>query len=65
MSRTQQLAMPPLECYHTNSNVAAQLWDALAVSLANWISDTHPQHVLVCREPGEVLWLFLVMHACQ
>jgi len=35
MSQTQQLAMPPLECHHTHSNVSAQLWDALAVSLIN------------------------------
>lgn len=51
ISQTQQLAMPPLKCYHTDFNVAAQLWDALAVSLMNWISDTYPQECSDLQSP--------------
>ena len=61
MSQTQQLAMPPLECYHTGSNVAAQLWDALAVSLINWISDTHPQECSDLQSPVKCSGRFLIM----
>ena len=50
MSQTQQLAMQPLGC-HTDSNVAAQLRDALAVSLINWISDTHLQECSDLQSP--------------